>query len=140
MQALELHSDIHFEMSKYWNKKVVIDGITFDSQKEGNYYLYLKQLQENGEISNLRLQVSYEIIPTVYGEKVVHLKTKTKTVPYCIQRATHYVADFVYVEVATGKEHVVDVKGKTAPLTEGFKLKQKLMKYMNNITVEIVRL
>ena len=126
--------------SKYWNKKVEIDGIVFDSKKEGDYYLYLKQLQTNGEISNLRLQVSYEIIPAVYGEKIQHLKTKTKTVPYCIQRATHYVADFVYIETATGKEHVVDVKGKTAPLTEGFKLKQKLMRYVNGITVEIVRL
>ena len=126
--------------SKYWNKKVEIDSIVFDSKKEGDYYLYLKQLQENGQIANLRLQVSYEIIPAVQGEKIVHLKTKTKTVPYCIQRATHYVADFVYVETATGKEHVVDVKGKTAPLTEGFKLKQKLMRYVNGITVEIVRL
>ena len=125
---------------KYGNTKVVVDGIQFDSKKEGDYYLYLKQLQSNGEISNLRLQVSYEIIPAVQGEKIVHLKTKTKTVPYCIQRATHYVADFVYIETATGKEHVIDVKGKTAPLTEGFKLKQKLMRYMNGITIEIVRL
>ena len=127
-------------MSKYCNKKVTYDGIQFDSKKEGDYYLYLKQLQRNGEISNLRLQVSYEVIPAVYGEKIVKLKTKDKTVQYCIQRATHYVADFVYVETKTGKEHVVDVKGKTAPLTPDFKLKQKLMRYMNGITVEIVRL
>ena len=126
--------------SKWGNKKVVIDGIEFASKTEGNYYLYLKQLQENGEISNLRLQVDYEIIPAVWGEKVVHLKTKTKTVPYSIQRATHYRADFVYIETATGKEHVVDVKGKTAPLTEGFELKRKMMRAFNNIDVEIVRM
>jgi len=125
---------------KYGNKKVIIDDIEFDSKKEGDYYLYLKQLQEHGEISNLRLQVPYEIIPAVYGTKVEHLKTKTREKQYCIQRATHYVADFVYIETATGKEHIVDVKGKTAPLTEGFKLKHKLMLYAKGITVEIVRL
>jgi len=127
-------------MSKWHNKPVVHDGIKFASTQEGSYYLYLKQLQENHEISNLRMQVPYEIIPAIWGTKIQHLKTKTKEKKYSIQKATHYVADFVYIDTATGKEHVVDVKGKTAPLTEGFKLKQKLMRYMNGITVEIVRL
>ena len=127
-------------MSKFRNKPVTYDGIKFDSTKEGNYYLYLKQLQENGEISNLRLQVPYEIIPAVWGTKTKQLKTKTKEVKYSIQRATFYLADFVYVETKTGKEHVVDVKGKTAPLTEGFRLKQKLMMSVHGITVEIVRM
>lgn len=127
-------------MSKYHNKPVVHDGIKFDSKQEGNYYLYLKQLQDNGEISNLRLQVPYEIIPAVWGERTVQLKTKTKTVKYSIQRPTKYLADFVYVDTKTGKEHVVDVKGKTAPLTEGFRLKWKLMQAAHGITVEIVRL
>lgn len=127
-------------MSKYGNKEVIYDGIKFKSTVEGKYYLYLKQLQENGEISNLRLQVPYEIIPAIYGEKIVQLKTKIKTVQYCIQKATHYLADFVYVENKTGKEHIVDVKGKTAPLTEGFKLKKKLMMSVHNKDVEIVRL
>lgn len=127
-------------MSKYHNKPVVYDGIKFISTKEGNYYLYLKQLQENGEISNLRLQVPYEIIPAVWGERTVQLKTKTKQVKYSIQKATHYLADFVYIDTKTGKEHVVDVKGKTAPLTEGFRLKWKLMQAVHGITVEIVRM
>lgn len=29
---------------KYHNRKVVIDGITFDSQREGDYYCELKML------------------------------------------------------------------------------------------------
>lgn len=127
-------------MGKFKNKPVTYDGIKFASTQEGNYYLYLKQLQENGEISNLRLQVPYEIIPAVWGERTVQLKTKTKTVKYSIQRPTKYLADFVYVDTKTGKEHVVDVKGKTAPLTEGFRLKWKLMQAVHGITVEIVRL
>ena len=127
-------------MSKWHNKPVIYDGIKFDSTKEGNYYLYLKQLQENGVISNLQMQVSYEVIPPVYIDEIKHLKTKDKTVKRCIQKAAHYRADFVYVVTATGEKEVVDVKGKTAPLTEGFKLKQKLMLAIHGITVKIVRL
>jgi len=127
-------------VSKYHNKPVTYDGITFASTKEGNYYLYLKQLQENGEISNLQWQVPYEVIPAVYIEEIKHLKTKDKTVKRCIQRATNYLADFVYVITATGEKEVVDVKGKTAPLTEGFRLKQKLMLYRHGIIIKIVRM
>jgi hypothetical protein len=125
---------------KYGNKSVIHDGIKFASTVEGDYYLYLKQLQEEGIISNLRMQVPYEIIPAVWGTRTVQLKTKSKEVKYSIQKATHYLADFVYIDTATGKEHVIDVKGRTAPLTQEFKLKRKLMQYVNGITIEIVRL
>ena len=127
-------------MSKYHNKPVVHDGIKFASGVEGDYYLYLKQLQENGEISNLQCQVPYEVIPAVYIDEIKHLKTKDKTVKRCIQKATNYLADFVYVITATGEKEVVDVKGKTAPLTRDFRLKQKLMLARHGITVKIVRL
>ena len=36
-------------MSKYNNKKVVVDGMEFDSKKEANYYLYLKQKEGNNK-------------------------------------------------------------------------------------------
>ena len=127
-------------MSKYHNKPVWYDGIKFASGVEGDYYLYLKQLQENGEISNLQCQVPYEVIPAVYIDEIKHLKTKDKTVRRCIQKATNYLADFVYVITATGEKEVVDVKGKTAPLTKDFRLKQKLMLAIHGIMVKIVRL
>ena len=38
--------------SKYKNKKVVIDGIVFDSIGEGNRYIYLKGVQQSGKISD----------------------------------------------------------------------------------------
>ena len=34
---------------KYHNRKVVIDGITFDSQREGDYYCELKMLRMAGD-------------------------------------------------------------------------------------------
>ena len=63
-------------MSKYHNKKTVVDGITFDSLKESRYYLFLKDKVKSGEIADLQMQVPFEVIPAVYGEKTVikHLK------------------------------------------------------------------
>lgn len=41
--------------SKYGAKKIVIDGLKFDSKDEGNYYLYLKKLIAQGRILNFEL-------------------------------------------------------------------------------------
>ena len=120
---------------KYHNKPVVIDGIKFDSAKEGDYYLYLKQLQERGEISSLQLQVPFEIIPAVYGEKVTHLKTKDRVDKYCIQRATYYVADFVYEK--DGNTVVEDTKGFCTP---DYILKRKLMLLVHGIKIQEVKI
>lgn len=69
--------------SKYGNKPVVIDGIRFDSQKEGDRWCDLLLMQKVGVISDLH-----------DGKKI---------------RPIQYVADFVYNE---GKQQVVeDVKG-----------------------------
>lgn len=52
--------------NKYSNKKVTIDGITFDSKKEANRYCELKLLQRAGKIKNLQMQVKYVVIPSQY--------------------------------------------------------------------------
>lgn len=121
--------------NKYLNKKTEVDGVTFDSKKEASYWLYLRQLEKNGEISNLRRQVSFEVIPAVYGERVVRLKTKEKRESYCIQRAAFYVADFVYVETATGRQVVVDVKSPITRKNAEYRLKKKMMLAFNGIEV-----
>lgn len=48
---------------KYRSKKVKVDGISFHSKKEATRYKELKQLERAGEISDLRLQVKYVLIP-----------------------------------------------------------------------------
>lgn len=121
---------------KYGNKHVWYDGIEFVSKAEGDYYLYLKQLEQNGVISNLRLQVPFEIIPAVWGERVKHLKTKDKTEKYSIQKATYYIADFVYVVTATGQQEVVDVKSDETRTDPVYRLKKKMMQAYNNITIK----
>ena len=118
--------------SKYQNKKTEVDGLVFDSKKEAKYYLVLKQRLNDGEIDNLRMQVPYELIPAVWKTEVKHLKTKDKEVRKQVQRAVHYVADFVYTDVHTGDEVVVDTKGFR---TKEYILKRKMMLAFKGISI-----
>lgn len=81
-------------------------------------------LQRAGEISDLRLQVPYELLPAVYETVEKQLKTKTKLVQRCVQRAVHYVADFVYKD-KDGNEVIEDSKGMR---TKEYILKKKMMR------------
>lgn len=119
-----------FARNKYHAKKVEFYGITFDSKKEGLYYLKLKDMERRGEITDLRLQVPYELLPAIYRDEVVHLKTKDKVIKKLIQRAVTYVADFVYVQ--DGKEVVIDAKGMRLP---DYILKKKMMLALKGIEV-----
>ncbi len=122
-------------MSKYKNKKVVIDGMTFDSTKEGRFYLLLKEKEKNGEVSNLRRQVPYELIPEVWEDEIKHLKTKDKIVKKCVQRATHYLADFVYTDSVTGEDVVIDVKSDYTRRLSDYRLKKKMMRALKGISI-----
>lgn len=107
--------------SKYGNKPVRIGGRRFDSTKEGYYSLYYRQLEKDGKIRDLRMQVPFEIIPAC-GK----------------QRAVHYVADFVYVDAETGEEVVVDVKSPATARKEAYVLKKKMMYAFNGIVIKEV--
>lgn len=120
--------------AKYGSKKVTFDGLEFDSKKEMYRYIRLKSMQEEGLISDLCMQVPYEIIPAVYEEETVQLKTKVKIVTKCVQRAAYYVADFVYKD-KDGNEVVEDAKGMR---TEKYLLKKKMMRAFLGITIKEV--
>ena len=107
-------------MSKYKNKKVMIDNILFDSKKEANYYTYLKLLEKAGKITDLELQKKFILQPS--------FKLNGKT-----YRAITYIADFVYKE--NGQVHVVDTKGYR---TQVYKIKKKLFMKKYGIEIEEV--
>ena len=88
-------------------------------------------MQEEGLISELRLQVPIEIIPPVYDTIEVQLKTKVKQVQKLVQKAAHYVADFVYKD-KDGNEIVEDTKGFR---TKEYLLKKKIMRAYLGITI-----
>ena len=120
--------------SKYGNRKAKARGKVFDSTMERSRYYTLSMLEKAGEISDLRMQVPYELIPAIYETQEVQLKTKTKQVQKLVQRATYYVADFVYKD-AEGNEVVEDVTGfRTAEKN----LKKKMMRVLHGIQIKEV--
>jgi peroxiredoxin len=103
--------------SKYGNQKTVVDGITFDSKAEANFYKALKIRADAGEIHAVEMQKRYEL--TVNGALI-----------------TTYRADFAFQDDALKRYRVVDVKGVETP---AFKLKRKLMRACHGIEVECVK-
>jgi len=101
---------MQYKKSKYSNKKTEIDGVVFDSFKEGNRYKELILLQRAGEIEDLKIQVPFELIPKQKGE-----------------RAVKYIADFVYYDNKKQQMIVEDVKS-IATKTKDYIIKRKLMK------------
>lgn len=132
------------KVNKYGNKKVVIDGEVFDSQKEAKRYTQLLNLQRAGEITNLKTQVPYELIPPYYEEintgeyyKRGDKKGAPKTKRVLIEHGVKYVADFVYVN-KDGKEVVEDTKSKATKKKESYIIKRKLMIKVHGIKIQEV--
>lgn len=135
--------------AKLGNKRIFVDGITFDSMAEARRYRDLKLLEKNGDISGLELQKRYELIPAQYelkptGEtyKRGNLKGQQKLKKVCIEQSLVYIADFVYKDNRTGEIIVEDVKGYTDPKSAvyaKFVIKRKLMLWLYGIRVVEVK-
>lgn len=94
--------------AKYGNRKTVVDGITFDSDREAKRYAVLKLRERAGEITDLELQPKFPCI--VNGNKI------------CV-----YKADFRYwdmLDPENPERTVEDVKGYR---TREYILKKKLV-------------
>lgn len=122
--------------NKYKNEKVEFEGIKFDSKKELERYLVLRNAEKNGIISELKLQPTFTLVPAIYHEEILQLKTKCKTVMKCEQLPITYKADFSYIK--DGKLTVEDVKGSEYMITEVFKIKEKLMFAIHGIKIKRV--
>lgn len=84
----------------------------FDSKREALRYQDLLFLQRAGRIEHLKRQVKYVLIPAQRRDGKV------------VERECAYVADFVYMDVATGDFVVEDTKGFR---TKDYIIKRKLM-------------
>lgn len=107
--------------SKYGNRKVFRDGMTFDSVKEYTRFRELLLLQKAGAITGLQRQVKYELIPT------------QRIAGKVAERACTYIADFVYQE--DGQTVVEDTKGFRTP---EYIIKRKLMLWRHGIRIREV--
>ena len=117
--------------SKYGNRKVVMDGIKFDSEREAARFAELKVLRAMGKIRDLRLQANFTLVEgykTSAGER---------------SKPMVYRADFTY-ERATAPDcngvvhwlrEVEDAKGAK---TKDYLLKKKLMQDKYHITIREV--
>ena len=97
----------------------------YDSAKEAERARVLHLLEKAGKIRDLREQVRFELIPAQYD-------TGTRK---CVERKVEYVADFVYVDCATGETVVEDVKGVR---TKEYVIKRKLMLWRHGIRIKEV--
>ena len=117
--------------SKYGNRKVVRDGIKFDSECEAARFAELKVLRAMGKIRDLRLQANFTLVEgytTIEGKRI---------------KPMVYRSDFAY-ERATEPDcngavywlrEVEDVKGVK---TKEYQLKKKLMQDKYGITIREV--
>ncbi|MDE6357405.1 MAG: DUF1064 domain-containing protein [Eubacteriales bacterium] len=96
-------------MNKYYNKKIKIDGINFDSKLEAKRYQQLKLMEQTGSIKDLVLQPKYELLKGFKRRGKTYLKVT-------------YIADFIYFDNEKKRQVIEDVKGFETPV---FKLKLK---------------
>lgn len=103
--------------NKYGAKAVYVDGHRFDSQMEARRYGQLKLLEKAGEIVGLKLQ---PVFPIYIND----------------QEVFEYHGDFAYLDTATCKSVIEDVKGMR---TAVYKLKKKCVEAYYDIEIKEVK-
>ncbi|MBR8219781.1 DUF1064 domain-containing protein [Burkholderia vietnamiensis] len=111
---------------KYRNTKCEHNGIKFDSEKERSRWFHLIQLQAAGAIRDLQLQVSFVLTDRKQRDDGTW------------ERASKYVADFVYVDVASERQVVEDVKSVATRKNRTYIQKRKQMLEKYDITIKEV--
>lgn len=109
-------------------KKVIYDGIKFDSQSEMNYYKYLNGRED---VAHIECHPSYTLIPTFEIKSSITKSGKSK------KSAMRFTPDF-RVTYSDGRVEVVDVKGSKRAINEGFPLRKKLWEYLHKQELIVV--
>lgn len=121
---------------KYGNSKTVFKGVEYDSKRERDRHIFLLDAERRGIISDLRRQVTFHLLPAQYETVEKQLKTKTKEVSVCVERAVDYIADFTYMK--DGQLVVEDTKIAKKLLPPEYVLKRKMMLYFHGIKIKEV--
>lgn len=117
--------------SKYGNRKVVRDGIKFDSEREAARFAELKVLRAMGKIRDLRLQANFTLVEgytTIEGKRI---KPMVYRADFAYKRATEPDCNGAVYWL----REVEDVKGAK---TKDYLLKKKLMQDKFGITIREV--
>lgn len=96
--------------NKFQAVKTENNGIVYDSKKESRRATDLALMERAGQITDLRRQVAFELVP------------RTAT-----ERPVFYFADFVYVQ--NGHTVVEDVKSPATRKLAAYVIKRKLFKW-----------
>lgn len=119
--SLEEYRRLTTKQNKYRAKKVKIDGMIFDSQKEGTVYLGLKQDKKDGRIKDFEIHPKELLIePFSYWDDGKKRSLGNAT----------YEPDFV-IKHTNGMTEYLEVKGGDATKTPEWRLKFKMTKYKN---------
>ncbi|KVV20448.1 hypothetical protein WK78_29655 [Burkholderia cepacia] len=111
---------------KYRNRKCEHEGIRFDSEKERARYFDLVRMQAASLIRDFRLQVPFVLTERMQRDDGTW------------ERASKYVADFVYIDCKTGKQVVEDVKSPITRKNPTYIQKRKTMLAVHGITIKEV--
>lgn len=118
--------------AKGYNKFGALPTKEYASRREARRAEELHALERAGEISGLREQVSYVLVPPQYGECGTDFKGRR--VKVLLERGVRYVADFVYRD-SMGNIVVEDAKGVR---TREYVIKRKLMLWVHGIRIKEV--
>lgn len=107
---------------------VKVDG--YASKHEAERAAELRWLEKAGKIRDLQEQVKFVLIPAKW-EEIPRIGKRGKPIKpkrVCLQRELSYIADFCYIDCATGHTVVEDAKGYKGGATyRVFKDKAKMM-------------
>jgi len=108
--------------SKYRNRKIEVDGLTFDSEGEAQRWFELKYLERAGAISDLRRQVPFELQSGFRYNGVSY-------------RPIRWVVDFAYNK--DGMPCVEDFKQPKTASEATFRLKLRMFLYQYGATYNV---
>jgi len=100
--------------NKYMNKKITVNGITYDSKKEMVVLQDLKSKQEKGEIQDLKIKPRYELISSFKDCLGKH------------ERGAFFTPEAYYTKDKV--EYVVEVKSKMTAKLPDYILRRKMFK------------